>query len=1127
MILRKDCMLELLNRYCLENANDTGLLLLDMPTGTGKTYNVIQFIKRYLKENNGKRIFFVTTLKKNVQDTYADLLRELGDNQELQDSVFRVLSNKEYAIKHFTEVKKNIQIKEIRFSEEFKSFDALISAGVDKPEVFGDIEWNFRKLISRVLSRKFKKKSEKLNAIKNDKDWKWVGDLYPVVFSEEKRVFFITMKKLIYEFDTIIEKSARLYESPLFKNSIVFFDEFDATKKEIQDMIVQRGLNKSIDYIDLFRNIKICLDNQGSIPSNILDNVEDKPSHKQALEKNIKIFDEIANEYHLLQHHKSIGFDDKRFVLFSDFTHNNYVTGNENIISVFDEKKNINTLKLVSKNESDRSLYEALDKIKGAISHFSIFVAILASSYRKNKTSNGEESKSYGEFTKSHALDTVLDSLHLQGDSYRIIRDMVVSYNNRSTPKTGENTELKDDIYFYSNGFSHYDFCDDYSHDNTTIIRKFVFEETPESILYTICSVSKVVGISATATFKTVLGNYDIDYLKWKLGDKYIEPTEGDKQRLRKDFENQTAGYDNIEIVVELTNTPSSTIPNWANIYKNDELVKEAHILTSTSDDKNHYKETRYYKAVLAFKQFIDSNIQSYLALFSKSLKRNDKDFDLNIVLKLFEYLVKDKECDSHEDICCVLDSDRFEEEKEKLIRALGNGERRFIISTYATIGAGQNLQYKKPYNRRFDVVKINDTRGDSEEMDIDGIYLDKPTYLVNQCGGEEENAINRVFQMEYLGQVNAISQNDKMAEIVKSYNSIGVDKDKIRNSYSFSSLRDVKVYATRTIVQAMGRKCRTNYRGKRIFILADSALADALDKGTLFSEARMFNPEMKKLTEVFEFKEETIEKRYVENAISTSINSNKRIRQLLNRCFENRWNDEELSKWKDMREYVLKFPILTKEEWEDSPFKPHYITLGKPIKEYFYQQSGDFDSNIQIDENKFEGACSFSQEDIDLTGIFKTWPRIKDLFMEKGYATEFKEGDYLMSPPLYHNIYKGALGEVVGKEIFNHFGIPLEELNKEEYESFDYKVKGKPIYVDFKYWKETAQFDADKYHNKVIEKAKKCKEIETVIIANVRDTGFDEPSTTNMNGIRIIELSLICNSTLSHKAAIKIQELK
>ena len=37
-------------------------------------------------------------------------------------------------------------------------------------------------------------------------------------------MFFITMKKLINTFDTIIEKSVRLYENPIFKNSIVFID---------------------------------------------------------------------------------------------------------------------------------------------------------------------------------------------------------------------------------------------------------------------------------------------------------------------------------------------------------------------------------------------------------------------------------------------------------------------------------------------------------------------------------------------------------------------------------------------------------------------------------------------------------------------------------------------------------------------------------------------------------------------------------------------------------------------------------------------------------------------------------------------------------------------------------------
>jgi Rad3-related DNA helicase len=213
-----------------------------MPTGTGKTYNVLQFIKSYLKQNQEKKIFFVTTLKKNLDDPYNELIKELDNDPDLQDSVFRVLSNTEHAIKNFNRIKKDIKNSEIRSSEEFRSFDALITAGVNKPDAFGDLERNFRYLISKTLSRKFKKKSEKLNAIKNDKDWQWVGELYPVVFSEEKRVFFITMKKLINKYDTIIEKSVRLYETSFFRNSLVFIDEFDATKKDIQDMIVQNGL---------------------------------------------------------------------------------------------------------------------------------------------------------------------------------------------------------------------------------------------------------------------------------------------------------------------------------------------------------------------------------------------------------------------------------------------------------------------------------------------------------------------------------------------------------------------------------------------------------------------------------------------------------------------------------------------------------------------------------------------------------------------------------------------------------------------------------------------------------------------------------------------------------------------
>ncbi len=1125
-------MIELLNKYCIESQNNTGLFLLDMPTGIGKTYSVLKFIKDYLKQKESKRIFFITTLKKNLDDPCQDLKKDLSDDPELKNSIFRVLSNTEYLIENFNSVKDRIKNYEIRSSECFKQIYALMATDSRKPELYTVPEKEFRRLISRLLSKKFKDKKQKLSAIKNDKEWQWVGDLYPVVFSEEKKVFFLTMKKLINQYDTIVEKSVRLYESNIFKDSLVFIDEFDATKSDIQDAIVQNGLTKGIDYIDLFRNIKICLDNHETIPSNIWNNVDNKPNHKSALEKNIKLFDDIAKKYHLMQHHKSINFDEKKVVLFSDFTHNNYTTGDENVIVNFDSKKNLNNLVLVSKEEKNRSLYEALDRIKGAISYFARFVTILSNSYRKNKLQNKQDEKSYGEFTDNHALDTVLDSLHLQGESYRIIRDMAFTFSNHLKAKSKNGEDLKDDLSFYANGFSHYDFMDDYSHDNTTIIRKFVFEETPESILYTICRISKVIGISATATYNTVLGNYDINYLKWKLGENYYEPSEEDKEKLRKDFERQTVGYKNVDIKVELTKTSSKEAPNWANIYKDKEIVNLANnnITEKYKTTDGYFKAVRYYKAVWAFKQFMDNDMQSFLALFSKSLKSNDFDFDQNVLMRHIKLLVQDGKYAFKDEMIVVLDSENFEEKKKNLVKELGTGEKRFVISTYATIGAGQNLQYKIPDSRLNDVVKINDMRS-GDEMDFDGIYLDRPTNLINNCSDEESNAIHRVFQMEYLNEVNVISHDEKMKEISLSYSNIGREKNKIQWSpLNLYDKRDVKVYATKIIVQAMGRKCRTNYRGRKNYVYADSELGVILDYDTLFSEGRMFNLEMVKLAGKFHIvQEQPDENRIIKNAIETSYISNKRILKLLNRSFDSCWNDEDISLWSNMREYVLQHPTLTAEEWKDSPFRWHYITLGKPVNKYYYQQTGDFDTITRISEDFFNGASCVSHDDVNLKDIFNVWhdDAMLNLFIKEGYATEFKEADYIMSPPLYNNIYKGALGEKVGREIFEFFKIPLEDLNSDEHEMFDYKVSGKPIYVDFKYWKETTLFDAETYHNKVIEKAHNCQDIETVIIANVRDTGHEEPSHKNQDGIEIIEISLICNGKLSQRAAKEIQKWK
>ncbi len=53
----------------MDNDKENGLLLLDMPTGFGKTYSVIKYIAEFIKETGetGKKIFFITTLKKNLR----------------------------------------------------------------------------------------------------------------------------------------------------------------------------------------------------------------------------------------------------------------------------------------------------------------------------------------------------------------------------------------------------------------------------------------------------------------------------------------------------------------------------------------------------------------------------------------------------------------------------------------------------------------------------------------------------------------------------------------------------------------------------------------------------------------------------------------------------------------------------------------------------------------------------------------------------------------------------------------------------------------------------------------------------------------------------------------------------
>lgn len=80
-------MIDIIKRYCNDTTLNNGLLLIDSPTGSGKTHNVMQFIcdsvckficDKVCTDLNTK-IFYITSLKKNLpENDLAKMFLEKG-----------------------------------------------------------------------------------------------------------------------------------------------------------------------------------------------------------------------------------------------------------------------------------------------------------------------------------------------------------------------------------------------------------------------------------------------------------------------------------------------------------------------------------------------------------------------------------------------------------------------------------------------------------------------------------------------------------------------------------------------------------------------------------------------------------------------------------------------------------------------------------------------------------------------------------------------------------------------------------------------------------------------------------------------------------------------------------------
>ncbi|OUL37248.1 hypothetical protein BV372_03225 [Nostoc sp. T09] len=1147
-------MEKILKEYC-KQAN-SGLLLLSMPTGFGKTYNVLNFIYSNYQEfaAQHRKIIFITNLKKNLPvDELQERFIQDGKGHEFNKYVLRIDSNVDTVIDNLLE--NDNKIPEQFKTEIYKRLKSRIITCQNRSlpkevqlmlrtEIRKEIEPAFRKNIKKILKESFNNKKARLLAIQNQQDYQWIGNLYPAVFTDEKTVLFMSMDKFIAQNTTLVEQSYYFTER-LIDKSLIFIDEFDTTKDAVLNNIIQTGLRHRVDLLDLFLNIHNHL-MQNEFPERLLQEsgwLKKKSSRKDWLSPRQKIesFRDKASYIfktyqlqHICKSHDDFLTKTRNF-LFYDYQFHNVLNRHQLIKIIEDIENRTNWIKSfdIKTTESGVDIQELLSKITGFLTYFQTGIKYLANNYRRLK----EENKSNQEgFPLESAIKTVLNNFLLDEQDVAFLTNKILEDDLQYGLQADKGT-IQSQI-FYDTGFRYHDIVDSDEHDTLSKIYMFNFSRTPESFLAGVCSQAMVVGISATAGLYTNIGNYDLEYLKSRLGDSFISLKEDALIKLKNAYFKATQGYDQVVIKTEFIGTDSQqeAIKQLEELLRDREAAQAlwnelSHQITNDDDKKSiEFSFCRYVRALTAWKYFLDhSDCHAFLCLFSKLPKPADPKFDLDILYKYAKYLLDDNKDvidGSVEDTIFLLSGDKFEENKQKLLNDLKAHKRRFIISAYQTIGVGQNLQFPIPCE--LEAIHINNLPKHSD-MDINGIYLDSPTNLlvnIYRNNIEDDDFIKYIFQLEFLRENGAFSLNTfktKLDTAFQRYIGRYQSKQKAEDFISLYNTGAYSLFLNKTIIQAIGRICRTNMKAPKIHIIADASIQKHLTGFALPKDVIPVREYAALLKSAGESMRPSEDLREVQNRASNRSNQNSAtIRRQLN----NPWTLKSIQTWQDLREQTLRQPAIEKESECNPNWNSIYLQLPKPADSYYFSHENDYDE-IEVffsDGYGKKEVKEVSERSARLSELMKI-DVLHKLFIDSGWATAFPKSKLMLTPPMFNNIYKGALGEVCGKHIFQNFlNIHLLELDVNEFECFDFKTEQK-VYIDFKLWNDQVAVASEELLDKIMEKMAFVG-AERVFVINILGTSNTPFRPISSFGGKIVEVPYLCkNGKIDNSAINFIQD--
>ena len=1107
---------KLANSICefVKRSKKKGLVEIPLPTGFGKTHAVMQAMSVMADRETGsfsdvKRIIFTTTLKKNLpveklRDYYkgdfdkevlllksnVDSLIDFHANGGLSKIPEKFKDDVFYKMVKRLDHLKTLQAKKEKSSDDFEFIQELKEHANEDEQVF-------RKHIRSILRENFRTSVEQKKAIKKRSEFQWIGELYPYIFIDDKKVIFMSMRKLLSGLSPLAGSGNSLLTEEFLNGSILFIDEYDATKKDVKDEIIEEQLRERLDLIRVFRSVHSALHSE-RFSNDLLDVLHMDDYTLQKFYESIIIHaNELYERFHLgLSYRQEDGLvDRKKNFLFYDSQFQTILEKGK--YTIFAQEDKARHRMSITKGESDSSIdgniaiQDLLRKVDAFMKRFSYFIWRWANAYMIKENSKRTERKAkdgidLDMMTVDNAAYSIIDKFLSDRQEKRIIFSYY-SKMNMQAMRDGQRLPYS----YFANGFTMFELEDNDANNDDTMMSMVKIKDTPESIMAFIAENALVFAISATAAIPSATGNYCRDYLKDVLKDKFHSLPEEDAgltDYIRKELETRNEPYRN-EIGIEVSDVP-----------EDEELIKERLIncfadkesaklclnkiefeTSELGEEKCSYYANKYMRLAYVVRLFANQKDQQTLLYLGKALP---KDSDGSTLKKnVLDYIIEMANIDAglkglNMIQPAILTSSNFDETKEQICERLKNGEKLIIFSSYQTVGAGQNLQYPVNESYRDNVVTLPHSYNyEKEERDIDSIYLDDITYLTENINDIKHFDIKR--NMYHLMQVMECFGNYEISveakrELVKAgFNSLQNILPKC--NVSLNDAQSIKFHVTRDVIQAVGRMGRTCLRNKHISIYIYEKVLRQLDYNTLMAE---FNSEeVKAIGKKLKTKEVTA---CIDNQLqlamlranTISIQVSGKILSTVKRNFKGEWSDNDMRLWKELRELVLKHPTANEEDLADDDLRAYYINGLQPLSKYLFSVNNNSYRNIHVwfaDEDSFRKSKQIikdengrlvvhkcSEDDARLQMLLNI-KGIRELFQKRGYAEHFQTKKYIMSPALYTNIYKGALGEVCGRYIIeNSTSLKLKEIQDgNQFEYFDYRIEDYPnVYIDFKHWK-------------------------------------------------------------------------